>query len=543
MTNHYPKVTIKAPTGESAKMSRRDFERRTGSVEVMLGRHDRGTGWFGGDAIVEMAIGRPSFVQASNYLTSPQIRAQVLNRVLTQLPDSGRIVIVGHSLGSVIAADLVRRLPVGLQVAGMVTLGSPLASSRFHVDKLRANLASPPANLAWWVNFWNDADPVTTHRGVSAVFPWMIDHRIHTPIGRSVHDAATYLGHDAVATAIGFALFGSQSKALVAVERGVDIPLDYAETVALIALRYAHLTASRLEGDEQERFIGALRQVQAATLELIRARNANEGRPLPTAITSLAVDLSDPDSTAPVPNPISHLSKDDSVVPLISIAAANVIRPFEIGVSRDRRRKAMEVLTLEMGLGSQIGTDVFTAAEGARETLKIGGGTNWIRWLALGLGAAAVVAATGGLALLAAPGAVGAAAVTSALAAFGPGGMIGGLLTAGTLVSAGGGSIAIGLANPGTTAETVEAVVATQLSAAILRELQGIEQDPTTWITLVETGIEVRRERVRLEAFSDRSAPTLKELKRKLEAIDRALNYLQGHRLGPTDAAGLADDA
>ena len=81
---------------------------------------------------------------------------------------------------------------------------------------------------------------------------------------------------------------------------------------------------------------------------------------------------------------------------------------------------------------------------------------------------------------MAAPGVAGAAAITSALAAFGPGGMIGGLLTAGTLVTAGGGGIAFGLASPGTTAETVEAVVGAQLAAALLRQRQGLEQDPTT---------------------------------------------------------------
>ena len=122
----------------------------------------------------------------------------------------------------------------------------------------------------------------------------------------------------------------------------------------------------------------------------------------------------------------------------------------------------MEHLTLDMGLGTQLGADVLKAAERAKDTLKEDN-SDRLRWVLIGIGAAAVVAATGGLALAAAPGVVGAAAVTSALAAFGPGGMIGGLLTAGTLVSAGGGSIAAGLANPGTAAGTVEAVVATQL--------------------------------------------------------------------------------
>lgn len=530
-----PPLTVKAPSGDEARRNRREFERRTGAVELALGRHQRGTGWFGANLVTGAALAQHHFIQANNYLNKPQIRAQVLRRVLRRLPQSGRLVIVGHSLGSVIAADLVRRLPVGLNVVGMATVGSPLAHPLFDVDRLGETLKEPPTNLGWWVNFWNSLDPVTMHRGVSSVFPWMIDFRIWSTALPEVHDAETYLSNDSVACAVGLALFGSRSKELAVIDAGLDIPLDYAETVAMMALRYGYLMKARLKGDQRDRFADALRQVQASTVELLRQRNAHEGRPLPAELARLAFDLSDSGSIAPEPRPIGHLSKDDAVVPLLSLAAVNVVHPFEISVSMETRRKAMGDLTVEMWLGSQIGADVFTAAEDARKILTGSGGTNWFRWVALGVGAAALVAATGGLALMAAPGAVGAAAITSALAAFGPGGMIGGLLTAGALVTAGGGGIALGVASSGTAAETVEALVGARLAAAILRKRQGIEQDPTTWESLVEAGIEVRREHARLEAISDESARSLKELRRKLDAIDRALNYLNDHGLGPNE--------
>jgi hypothetical protein len=148
-----PGVTIKEPSREAAKENRRDFERRIGAVEFRLGRHDGGNGRFGGDAVIDVGVGLggvglTSLKQAHNYLHNPHIRAQVLNRILTKLPESGRLTIVGHSLGSVIAADLVRRLPLGLEVAGMVTIGSPLANGNFDVDKLRETLKEPPTNLA-----------------------------------------------------------------------------------------------------------------------------------------------------------------------------------------------------------------------------------------------------------------------------------------------------------------------------------------------------------------------------------------------------------
>ena len=203
--------------------------------------------------------------------------------------------------------------------------------------------------------------------------------------------------------------------------RGSRSDLDYAETVALLALRFAHLVKDQLEGDRQERFQGALRDVQASTVELVKKRNRKmvPPRPIPAAVARLAVDLTDLDSPTPEPVAITQLSKDDAVIPLISIAAANVIRPYEIVVSKEKRRKAMECLTLDMGIGTQLGADVLKAAERAADTLKEDN-NDWFRWVLIGIGAAALVAATGGLALAAAPGVAGAAAVTSALARLDP---------------------------------------------------------------------------------------------------------------------------
>lgn len=528
-----PKVTVKALRGDDAKRARRESERRRTALEVMLGPDDRGNGIPGGDRAAPVVAGTKKFRQAKNYVENPRIRAWVLQRILRKLPQSGRVVIVGHSLGSIIAADLVRRLPVGLEVAGLVTIGSPIAHPFLHVDGLRDLLKDPPSNVAWWVNLWSRTDPVPAGRGASTLFPWILDQRVPAASGphqpRRNHAATTYLETDKVATAIGFGLFGSRSKEIVLAQHGVDVPLEGAETLTLLAFRYAHLTSKELEGDKRDRYVEALRQVQATTVERMIARRVDEGRPLPRSIVELKCDLADPDSLPPAPKAPSHLDIEGAVVPLAVIAAENVIRPFEIDVPHDDRRRAMEQLTLEMGLGRALGANVFEAMDRARKALK---GPNWMRWTALGIGAA-LVAATGGLALAAAPGVAGAAAVTSALAAFGPGGMIGGLLTAGTLLSAGSGSIAIGLASSGTSAEAVEAVVAGQLTMAILRNLQKLDQDPNTWAGLAESKVEMTRELTRQVAVSDESAGAVKELKRKLEIVRRGISYLERHGLGP----------
>lgn len=533
-----PPLTINQPGRDTARKNRREFERRIGALEFRLGRHHPGTGTFVGQAVIDAAMALPAFAQARNYLGTEQIRANVLRRILEALPETGRIVIVAHSLGSVIAADLLRRLPAGLEVAGVVTIGSPLASAKFEVGKLRDLLKEPPMNLSWWVNFWNRLDPVSASRGVSSVFPWLIDFRIDSPPSIHVHDAVQYLADDAVGAAIGYGLFGSLSQDVERLGTDVDVPLDIAERYAVVALRYASLIRMRLDGDVGDRYSGALRQVQATAIDNIIQRNEQMGRPTPSAVTRLAFDLADPDASVPASLPASHIAKDDAVVLLTVLAAENVVRPFEIAVPQDKQQGALEDLAAEMGLGSPFGADVFEAGKRAHEILSGKKATaNWIKWGAISLGAAALVAATGGLALAAAPGVVGAAVITTALASFGPGGMIGGLVTAGALVSAGGGGIAYGLASPGASAETVEAVVERQLAAVILRQLQHLEQDLGVWHSLVEIESEVRREHERFDEFSDDNAPGLKELKRKITAVERALAYMRENGLEPGGSA------
>lgn len=535
-----PALTVKAPTGEAATRNRAAFERRECAIENMLGPHDQGAAWFGGEPIAAVSLRLAKFRQAANYLTDPRVRANVLTKILASVPRSGRLVVVGHSLGSVIAADLVRRLPVDIEVVGMVTIGSPLSSSLFQIAGVREALKEPPTNLAWWVNFWHPADPVTTHRGVSSAFPWMTDYRIAAPVDHHVHDAVTYLSSTSVTQAIGHAVHGSLSTELTLASRGIVAPVDAAETLLLMALRYTFLVQTKLDGARQARYMEARRQVQATTVDSLIARRGQDGRPLPRAVAELAVDLSDTKSVTAEPGRIS-LSKEEAILPLISIMTTNVIHPFEVNVPSALRVEALEDLSIEMGLGRQFARDLIAAEEAAGRALS-GDGTNWIKWAAIGVGAASLVIATGGLVLAAAPGVAGAAAITSALAAFGPGGMIGGLLTAGTLVGVGGGGVAVGLASPATTVQAVEAYVSTQLTAAILRKKQGFDKDLTTWENLVTTEIELRRDRARLETVSDDGAPALKQLQRKLKAIDRALTYLSAIGLGP-DSSDSPDAA
>ena len=132
-----------------------------------------------------------------------------------------------------------------------------------------------------------------------------------------------------------------------------------------------------------------------------------------------------------------------------------------------------------------------------------------------------------------APGLAGAAAVTSALASFGPGGMVGGLLTAGALVSAGSGTIAVGMMTAGSTAEEFEGVIQSQLARLILRETWGMSRDESVWHVWTELERDLIRQRSKLERFSDKNAPRLKDTDRKLATVRKAIHYAEEKGLSP----------
>lgn len=508
-------------------------------MEHRLARHARGDGARWADVAVNLAT--PVVRQSRNYLRNKNVRAQVLTRILGQLPDSGRIVIVAHSLGAVIAADILRRLPVGVEVVGLITLGSPLAEGAYDVDDLRKKLGDPPANLGWWVNFWSTFDPVVALRGVSSVVPWVLDLQVPTAVlPLSAHGALNYLAAPHVAEAVGYGLFGSRSKEIVLAGSAVEVALDEPQVVALRALRYAHLIKDLLSGDKAARFSGALRYIQAEVIEDLVTRAVDAKRPVPSQISQLRFDYEDPTVETPAPGLADRVSKEDAVVDLVVLAGQNLLRPFEIEVPEDIQKQAMIELTAEMGLGTQFGIDVFEALSCAEKAIS-GRGTNWVKWGAMGAGMMAITVATAGLALAPATGLYGAAMVTSALASFGPGGMIGGLLTAGTLLSAGSGSVAIGVISPSTTPGQVEAMVNTQLAVAILRDTHNLESDDFIWLSLVDAEMWLIREVERLQEFSDEKSVAVQDIRQKLDAVRTALKYMFDNGLAP-DVLGNEDE-
>lgn len=141
--------------------------------------------------------------EAKVYAAHRSVRAEVLRDVLTQLPTQGSVVILAHSLGSVIAVDLLTKLPTDLRVSALVTLGSPLASDMWkHARTAAADF--PYDRVGAWVNVYDSRDAITFGRGVSGRFPMAVDLSVDI---RS-HSVRGYAAHPAVGAVVGHLLYG-----------------------------------------------------------------------------------------------------------------------------------------------------------------------------------------------------------------------------------------------------------------------------------------------------------------------------------------------
>ncbi|MFF7192239.1 alpha/beta fold hydrolase [Streptomyces sp. NPDC008079] len=139
------------------------------------------------------------------YLYEPGLAARV-RALVAEAFDADTAVVVGHSLGSVIAYDLLRREEIAPDRASgvrtLLTCGSPLA-----VPSVRRGLGiadGEPMGLpggTGWVNVFDPGDVVTGGGGLGGLGPGIADERVNNGIG-DPHSAARYLQSGPVARVI-----------------------------------------------------------------------------------------------------------------------------------------------------------------------------------------------------------------------------------------------------------------------------------------------------------------------------------------------------
>ena len=142
------------------------------------------------------------FPYAHIYCSSSRRRNAIQRRVLDAIPDDCELVIIGYSLGSVVAADLLYHLPKSCDLRLMVTMGSPIGLKEIssHLRRVRP----PPFEITGpWLNLVGRANLVAAGRGISRIFPEVLDVYVDTG-WRSAHEPEKYLSQNMLVRAFGW---------------------------------------------------------------------------------------------------------------------------------------------------------------------------------------------------------------------------------------------------------------------------------------------------------------------------------------------------
>jgi hypothetical protein len=150
-----------------------------------------------------------SLRQVRLYLTDPVVRAAIRGSVEACIESDTRV-IVGHSLGSVVAYEALAAHPEW-PVRSLVTLGSPLGIQNlvFHrLDPRPDKRGAWPGPVHSWINVADKGDLVALRKKLAPLF----DDRVQDVLvdnGAQAHDASPYLTAEETGRAIHAALNGA----------------------------------------------------------------------------------------------------------------------------------------------------------------------------------------------------------------------------------------------------------------------------------------------------------------------------------------------
>jgi pimeloyl-ACP methyl ester carboxylesterase len=148
-----------------------------------------------------------TFRQVRHYLRDKELKQRVDAIVDAALTPDVRI-LVGHSLGSVVALEFVRRHPEH-QLDLLLTVGSPLGLSMIQNRSPVSSFGSThpggiPASVATWVNVRDPRDPVACAGDLHRGWPGILDRKVDNQ--GDAHNIARYLSKVESGSAIWAAL-------------------------------------------------------------------------------------------------------------------------------------------------------------------------------------------------------------------------------------------------------------------------------------------------------------------------------------------------
>ncbi|MEW2082824.1 SAV_2336 N-terminal domain-related protein [Streptomyces sp. NPDC005283] len=133
----------------------------------------------------------------ARYLSDQAVRDSVLEAVLEVVPRSGRLALVAHGMGALVAMDLINHLPVDSPALSLVTLGSPLGLST-----VRRRFERPAhGRIRRWTDVRCREDLLTTAEPLHTVWPGEVENLV-VDIRSGPPGITDYLAHPAVAGSI-----------------------------------------------------------------------------------------------------------------------------------------------------------------------------------------------------------------------------------------------------------------------------------------------------------------------------------------------------
>lgn len=456
------KETWTRPRSEAHEQARAEFVARAARIRARLDRTQDEAGSLWGAApqkLADLASMAPPMAQVGRYARSADVRWAVRRTILARLSGSDEIILIGHSLGTVIAVDLIPYLPEGLVVRSLVTLASPLGfvpRLRAHSDLMSHRDDFPYDRVRSWTNLYNPADPVTGGRGIGARFPRATD----APIAAGGHGLRNHLNHPATLEVLEEALAGTYLPATLS--RDVERPLADDWIPQLLAFAWSQRLGDTYAGKS----VTVRRQLRGARAEVARrsveqyleqlgalAEEVEAAGPLDDSTNARVDQLRALPTEAELVDGAGELLAgrlDDRtlVTMLVPGISAWPASPFQVAdrPSWEQRHRALEMLLARVrvrGAGRlpQGDTDlarlIIDHVQQAQKDMgsERSGAAPW--WVLAGVGAMTLAAVPFTLGASIPAGLSGAAALTAGLAALGPGGMAGGIATIATLSGAG----------------------------------------------------------------------------------------------------------
>ena len=221
------------------------------------------------DAIGERFVLGVIYDEVSRYCRDDRLRRTIRERVLELMPDDGEVVIVAHSLGALVALDLLPHLPGTVEVPLLITAATSLARRKLPPTALDIPLSFPYHRVRGWINVFNPADAVTRGRPIGMRFPQAIDVAANGSLGD--HSLNTCLRQPGIAAAVVAGLTevtaGSLPAAVGAVEPRESLPQPVALHLARLLLLENLVAAAAEAPDTSPREVNDLSIARDLVLE------------------------------------------------------------------------------------------------------------------------------------------------------------------------------------------------------------------------------------------------------------------------------------